>query len=78
MKVIYKSKNSETTVKLSYTEARQFLSCQTVVEDVRELVRKAWNLNNPDESHASDCASRQHTASECTCGLADRLEAQGE
>ncbi len=28
------------------------------------------------ESHASDCASRQHTASECTCGLADRLAAQ--
>lgn len=27
-------------------------------------------------SHASDCASRQHTASECTCGLADRLAAQ--
>lgn len=29
-----------------------------------------------DESHASDCASRMHTASECTCGLADRLAAQ--
>lgn len=29
-----------------------------------------------EESHASDCASR-HAASECTCGLADRLAAEG-
>jgi len=29
-----------------------------------------------EQSHASDCASRQHSASECNCGLADRLAAQ--
>jgi hypothetical protein len=30
-------------------------------------------LSPHEESHASDCARRFHPASECTCGLADRL-----
>jgi hypothetical protein len=48
MDIKYSSKNSSATIKLSWTEIRQFLSTTIAVEEIRDGIRDVARIAQPD------------------------------